>query len=100
MIAGCSARGDMGVFLKTGDIVRAQPDNGSFQYVRRSGTQVKLRGQRIELAEVEFQLRRQFSAADAVVAEIVTPDGERPDGSILVAFVLEKHHKEHGESHS
>ena len=92
--------GGHGIFLKTGDIVRAQPDNGSFQYVRRSGTQVKLRGQRIELAEVEFQLRRQFSAADAVVAEIVTPDGERPDGSILVAFVLEKRHKEHGESHS
>ena len=91
--------GGHGIFLKTGDIVRVQPDNGSIQYVGRSGTQVKLRGQRIELAEVEFQLRRQFPTADAVVAEIVTPDEERPDGSILVAFILEKHHKGHGENH-
>lgn len=91
--------GGHGIFLKTGDIVRVQPDNGSIQYVGRSGTQVKLRGQRIELAEVEFQLRRRFPAADAVVAEIVTPDEERPDGSILVAFIAEKYHKGHGENH-
>ncbi|KAF3483102.1 uncharacterized protein GIQ15_02426 [Arthroderma uncinatum] len=74
-------------FLKTGDIVRYRPEDGSVQYIGRKGTQVKLRGQRVELTEVEFQLRRQFPTADAVVAEIVTLDEERSHDAILVAFV-------------
>ncbi|KAJ5089355.1 hypothetical protein N7532_008039 [Penicillium argentinense] len=74
-------------FLRTGDIVRYRPEDGSIQYIGRSGTQVKLRGQRIELAEVEFQLKRQFPAADAVVAEIITPSQERTHDAVLAAFI-------------
>lgn len=74
-------------FLRTGDIVRYRVEDGSLQYIGRNGTQVKLRGQRIELTEVEFHLKTQFSTSDAVVAEIVTPSQERSDDAILVAFV-------------
>ena len=44
-------------FYKTGDLVRLSPD-GKLMYIQRKDTQVKLRGQRIELGEVEVLLRR------------------------------------------
>lgn len=84
-------------FLRTGDIVRYRPENGSIQYIGRSGTQVKLRGQRIELAEVEFQLKKQFSTSDAVVAEIITPSQERSHDAVLVAFVTVTSNKKFGD---
>ncbi|KAL2815064.1 hypothetical protein BDW59DRAFT_177767 [Aspergillus cavernicola] len=78
--------GESARFLKTGDIVRYKPEAGLLQYVGRQGTQVKLRGQRIELAEVEVQLRKQFPAAEAAVAEIVNTSEDEND-TILAAFV-------------
>ena len=88
--------GQSGRFLRTGDIVRYRPENGSIQYITRNGTQVKLRGQRIELAEVEFQLKKQFLAADTVITEIVTPNQERTHDAILVAFVTVTHQRRYG----
>lgn len=85
-------------FLRTGDIVRYRPENGALQYVARSGTQVKLRGQRIELAEVEFQLKLQFPAAASAVAEIVTPPGEeRSHEAVLAAFVTVGSERRYGD---
>jgi hypothetical protein len=79
--------GENGRFLKTGDLVRYRPEDGLLQYVGRNGTQVKLRGQRIELAEVEFQLKRQFPESATVVADIVAPLQGSFHNSILVAFI-------------
>ena len=70
---------------RTGDLVRYTED-GALRYVMRGDTQVKLRGQRIELGEVEYHVRRSFPQADQVVAEVITPeDTRRP---VLAAFVL------------
>jgi amino acid adenylation domain-containing protein len=87
--------GESGRFLRTGDIVRYRPEDGSLQYVGRNGTQVKLRGQRIELAEVEFQLKKQFLDADAVVADIVTTS---QGNDVLVAFVTSTRDRMLGDS--
>lgn len=72
-------------FYKTGDLVKYEPD-GSLVYVGRKDTQVKLRGQRVELGEVEYHLRSSFPEAQNVVAEVITPQDEtRPPA--LMAFV-------------
>ncbi|KAF3170029.1 hypothetical protein TWF788_010284 [Orbilia oligospora] len=52
---------------RTGDLVR-QLHNGCFDYLGRADDQVKLRGQRLELGEINETIR----SADKDVAEIVT----------------------------
>ncbi|KAJ5508771.1 hypothetical protein N7527_010914 [Penicillium freii] len=52
-------------FYRTGDLVRANLD-GSFTYLRRRDQQIKLRGVRIEVAEIEAKL---LSAGAGVVHE-------------------------------
>ncbi|OQE18740.1 hypothetical protein PENSTE_c017G05866 [Penicillium steckii] len=78
-----------GRFFRTGDLVRQHPRDGSFQLLGRKGTRVKIRGQRVELGEVEHQLGLLLPKARAVVADIICAaddiDGQSP---MLVAFVL------------
>ncbi|EFR05134.1 HC-toxin synthetase, partial [Nannizzia gypsea CBS 118893] len=78
-------RKDHQALYKTGDLVQYQPD-GSLRYIGRKDTQVKLRGQRIELAEVEHYARECFTEARDVVTEMVKPQYE---GGVpmLIAFV-------------
>lgn len=65
-----------GHLYKTGDLVQYTPQ-GSLQYVGRKDLQVKLRGQRIELGEVEHHVRNAFpDAADAVVDMVGLIDGQ------------------------
>lgn len=58
--------GGMRRFYRTGDLVR-QNDDGSLTFVGRRDSQVKLRGQRIELGEVEHHLKLHSLVGDAVV---------------------------------
>lgn len=51
---------------RTGDLGRRRPD-GLLEYLGRQDQQVKIRGSRVELGEVEAQLRRQPGVAEAVV---------------------------------
>lgn len=77
-----------GRLFRTGDLVRQHPRDGSFQLVGRKGTRVKIRGQRVELGEVEHHLVSLLPEARAVVADIICAaddiDGQSP---MLVAFV-------------
>ncbi|KAF2109901.1 hypothetical protein BDV96DRAFT_501853, partial [Lophiotrema nucula] len=70
-------------FYKTGDLVQYD-SKGNLVYLRRKDTQVKLRGQRFELEEVEHHLRQNVSVSLQVAAEVVTgPRGTE----VLVALV-------------
>ncbi|KAF2966542.1 hypothetical protein GQX73_g7025 [Xylaria multiplex] len=71
---------------RTGDLVQ-YTKNGSLRYISRLGTQIKLRGQRIELGEVEYHLRRCFPKVQEAFAEVIAGrNGAK--GTALTAFIL------------
>ncbi|RAK78928.1 acetyl-CoA synthetase-like protein, partial [Aspergillus fijiensis CBS 313.89] len=75
--------------LKTGDLVRYNSSTGSLEFRGRKGNRVKIRGQRIELGEVEFHLRTHFPGSGNLVVDLVHPVDESAEQHlILVAFVL------------
>jgi len=65
----------------TGDLVRWRED-GQLEYLGRRDRQVKLRGQRVELGEVEAALRRAAGVEEAAVEVVGSGAGRR-----LVGFV-------------
>ncbi|MGB3371647.1 MAG: amino acid adenylation domain-containing protein, partial [Rhodococcus sp. (in: high G+C Gram-positive bacteria)] len=68
---------------RTGDLVRWRAD-GTIEYIGRTDFQVKLRGLRIELPEIEAALLRHPSVAQAVALVHSTVS----TGEILVAYVV------------
>ncbi|GGL11843.1 non-ribosomal peptide synthetase [Sphaerisporangium melleum] len=71
---------------RTGDLGRYRPD-GNIEFLGREDSQVKIRGHRIELAEVEAALQEH----PAVAAATVVVDGDRPLERRLVAFAQPAH---------
>ncbi|EME80592.1 uncharacterized protein MYCFIDRAFT_93876, partial [Pseudocercospora fijiensis CIRAD86] len=69
---------------RTGDLVRYTNDGG-LNFVGRRDEQVKINGQRLELAEIELQLAECLALAEAVIVELVELRGQAP--AVLVAFV-------------
>ncbi|PYH48471.1 nonribosomal peptide synthase [Aspergillus saccharolyticus JOP 1030-1] len=76
--------GKVGRLYRTGDLVQ-YGENGIIRFIGRRDTQVKLRGQRIELEEVEAQLHQNFPDSRESIAEMVPTS---PTQAMLVAFVL------------
>ncbi|GAA3299002.1 hypothetical protein GCM10020295_36070 [Streptomyces cinereospinus] len=68
---------------RTGDHVVLRAD-GQLAFVGRTDHQVKIRGQRIELGEVETALRELPGVADAVAAAVTDPAGQQR----LVGYVV------------
>jgi len=68
---------------RTGDLGRLLPD-GNIEFVGRVDQQIKLRGYRIELSEVEAALKSETGVAEAVV--LLKEDG--PGDKRLVAYLL------------
>ncbi len=80
---------------KTGDRARWLPD-GNLEYLGRLDRQVKIRGHRIELGEVEATLRHLPGVADAAVIATPGPGSAPEDASPssdlrLVAYVVPSH---------
>ncbi|KAK2611720.1 hypothetical protein N8I77_005044 [Diaporthe amygdali] len=79
--------GRRGRLYKTGDLGMYDPDgSGEIVFAGRKDTQVKLRGQRVELGEIESQLKAGLPSDANVIAEVIVPkaSGGQPT---LVAFV-------------
>ncbi|KAI1993552.1 hypothetical protein LOZ51_003931 [Ophidiomyces ophidiicola] len=82
--------GRSGRLYKTGDLVKYAPDgSGSIIFVGRADQQVKLRGQRVELGEIEFHLRSKLPSDTMSAVEVITPGGNK-ESAMLVAFIAEK----------
>ncbi|GES63268.1 male sterility, NAD-binding [Aspergillus terreus] len=76
-----------GRLYKTGDLVQYNEDGG-LTFMGRKDSQVKIRGQRFELEEVENHITRCLPGKKSrVAAEIVMPEGDRNRSSVLVAFI-------------
>jgi amino acid adenylation domain-containing protein len=68
---------------RTGDRVRATPDDGALEYLGRADSQVKISGHRIEPAEVERVLYQHPAVNEAAIIGIGAAGSTR-----LVAFVI------------
>lgn len=74
---------DYSVLYRTGDIVRWLPD-GTIDYVGRRDAQVKVRGFRIELTEIEKVIREYEGIKGAVVCAYDSPAG----GKYCAAYIV------------
>lgn len=90
---GCrQMTGRNGRLYKTGDLVKYDPDgSGCIVFVGRKDQQVKIRGQRVELGEVEHHLNDHLPSKTAAVAEVIKPGGTGEP--TLVAFIADQHTK-------
>ncbi|MCM2389609.1 non-ribosomal peptide synthetase [Streptomyces albipurpureus] len=70
-------------YYRTGDLARLRPDGG-LDCLGRLDDQIKLRGHRIELGEVEARLQEHPAVATAAVA--VRGSAEEPRGQVLAAY--------------
>jgi amino acid adenylation domain-containing protein len=79
--------GRRGRLYKTGDLGKYDPDgSGGVVFIGRKDTQVKLRGQRVELGEIEYQLKARLPPGTNVIAEVIVPSGSGGQ-PILMAFI-------------
>ena len=69
---------------RTGDLARCLPD-GSIEFLGRKDNQVKIRGNRVELGEIEVVLAQQPGVQQAVVTARETGVGS---GKTLIAYVI------------
>ena len=71
---------------RTGDVGRLSAD-GCLQHLGRKDFQVKIRGQRVEVAEIEMALL----ALDTVKETVVVAQHDTPDAPRLIAYVVPYH---------
>nr|POF20698.1 nonribosomal peptide synthetase vlms [Quercus suber] len=69
-------------FYKTGDLVKYRPD-GILEYLGRKDTQVKVRGQRVELGAIEASIQQVLPSTEHVAVDVVRWEAREE----LVAFI-------------
>ncbi|UPK92404.1 hypothetical protein LCI18_003339 [Fusarium solani-melongenae] len=81
-------RGRNGRVYKTGDLVQYSNEEGRLKYIGRKDAQVKIRGQRVELGEVELRVQQCMLDVSQVVVEMITPKGVNSSSSAMLAAFL------------
>ncbi|MGZ4163771.1 MAG: amino acid adenylation domain-containing protein, partial [Tumebacillaceae bacterium] len=71
---------------KTGDLAKYRPD-GNIELLGRIDLQVKIRGLRIEVGEIEMTLKQRDDIQDAVVVALADKGAEKR----LVAYIVPRH---------
>src|SRR5262249_10357833 len=71
----------------TGDLIRYRPD-GELDYLGRLDHQVKIRGHRVELGEIEGTLERHPAVGDTGVVALELAEGGEATEQVLVAYVV------------
>ncbi|CAI7621590.1 unnamed protein product [Penicillium discolor] len=79
---------------RTGDLVRYD-DDGSVHIVGRKDQQIKLRGQRIELTEIELAIHSLLPHGAELAVEVARPGGSN-SGSQLVLFIVTEIEDDYG----
>ena len=80
-------------YYRTGDVVRLLHDN-TFEYIGRLDSQVKLRGQRLELSEIDSVIKVQGSKVATVITRLMKHSNTLKD--TLVSFVVFKGQSQDG----
>ncbi|KAG4429509.1 hypothetical protein IFR05_015011 [Cadophora sp. M221] len=77
---------------RTGDIVQYTDANGSLRYLGRKDSQVKIRGQRVELGEIEHSIRSEFQDVENLhlAVEAVLLPGKTQNRSLVVFFGISR----------
>jgi amino acid adenylation domain-containing protein len=75
------------LLYRTGDIARYRRD-GNIEFLGRKDHQIKIRGFRVELEEIETAL----ATHQAVQSAVVTARQDRPGDTRLVAYVVQRQH--------
>jgi amino acid adenylation domain-containing protein len=82
-----------GRLYRTGDLARYAPD-GDIEFLGRIDLQVKVRGYRIELREIETVLRKHKVVHEAVVVALLSSRKELGEEKQLVAYVVAQEEKD------
>ncbi|KAI1507176.1 hypothetical protein Ptr86124_013894, partial [Pyrenophora tritici-repentis] len=89
LLEGCDQHaGRRGRLYKTGDLVHYDAD-GNLVYVNRKDAQVKVRGQRVELGEIEHHVRECMPEVGRMAVEVIMP-GDDKDKATVAVFVEQK----------
>ncbi len=78
------------LLYRTGDYGRFHPE-GYVEFLGRRDTQVKIRGHRIEMGEIEASLLRHPQIREAAVAVLPSKAGEKSSGELFAYVVLHPH---------
>uniref|UniRef100_A0A8H7N492 Carrier domain-containing protein n=1 Tax=Bionectria ochroleuca TaxID=29856 RepID=A0A8H7N492_BIOOC len=79
--------GRHGRLYKTGDLVRYNADGNILFVGRKDASQLKIRGQRVEIGDVEHHVRACLPRSVHIIVDVITPHGGASEDRSLSVFV-------------
>ncbi|PTB57225.1 hypothetical protein M431DRAFT_551549 [Trichoderma harzianum CBS 226.95] len=91
--------GRRGRLYKTGDLVQ-YTENGFLTFLGRKDMQVKIRGQRVELGELECRIHEFMHDVEQAVAEVIVPQGPGARPTLATFLCLGEEHPDYEKNPS